>query len=182
MRSLEEMLERTEGGALSKEELSYIVNRIERSRNKEDPELYLLILILGEAGAKENRKLVECFLSYPSNPTISAVALQTLVSYWDFMEEYARELKTFVRGVDWDQYEDVRIVAVSAAGRYLTGYQDKELLRELIEIFTNTTESDSIREMAYWALVDAVGRDPIKLMKAKEMDLTVLDEAIQMLG
>ena len=181
MRSLDDLLEEAKWGQLTDEELTYVVNRIKESRKKEDPDLYTLLYTLGKSGAVEYKDLVEPFLHYPSHPSISAMALRTLVSYWDLMKDYLREIKLFVRGVDWDD-DDVRIVAVSAAGRYLTGYQDKELLKLLIDIFVNTNEPDYIREMAYWALVDAVGRDPIEMRKAKEMDLTVLDEAIQMLG
>ena len=184
MRSLDDLLEEAKWGQLTDEELTYVVNRIKEKRKKKDRspdrDLYTLLHILGKSGAVEYRDLVESFLHYPSWPAISSMALRTLVSYWDLMEDYLREIKLFVRGVDWDD-DDVRIVAVSAAGRYLTGYQDKELLKLLIDIFVNTNEPDYIRQGAYRALADAVGRDWRDLVGEKEMDLTILDEAIQML-
>ena len=184
MRSLDELLEEAKWGQLTDEELTYVVNRIKEKRKKKDRspdrDLYTLLYILGKSGAVEYRDLVESFLHYPSWPWISSMALRTLVSYWDLMEDYLREIKLFVKGVDWDD-DHVRIVAVSAAGRYLTGYQDKELLKLLIDIFVNTNEPDYIRQGAYEALADAVGRDWRDLVGEKEMDLTILDEAIQML-
>jgi len=49
--------------------------------------------------------------------------------------------------------------AIAAAGRYLTGYEDKELLETLIRFVEDEKEDEMIRKSAYTALADAMRRD-----------------------
>ena len=69
MKSVKELLHEAKCGKLTQEEIEYVANRIQESRNKEDPDLYLLLATLGEAQAREYRDLVESFLYYPSDHT-----------------------------------------------------------------------------------------------------------------
>ena len=177
MRSIDELLEEAKWGQLTQEELDYVVNRIKESRNKEDPNLYTLIYILGKSGAVEYRKLIENFVYYPTNPDIAYVAFSALVNYMDLLEDYIKEVRIFLKGVAWDEDERVRIAAIGAAGRYLTGYEDKEFLAELIRIFYDLNEDDTTRSSAYTALADAVGRNMNTIFGAEKIDFSILDEA-----
>jgi len=67
-------------------------------------------------------------------------------------------LKGFVRGVDWDADEDVRIAALSAAGELLRERVDTWLVGLLAATFTSALESHMARQAAYFALARAFGQ------------------------
>jgi|GEM_PF-2155607 len=159
LQSVDELLQEAKWGKLTKEEISYVANRVAESRDTEDAELYLLLAILGEAEAREYKDLVEFFLHYPSNPDISDEAFVVLTGHWDLSGEYLNEMKQFLKGVEWDTWEDIRMSAIKAAGRYLTGYEEKELLETLIRLVEDEKEDEMIRKSAYTALADAMRRD-----------------------
>ncbi len=187
MRNQDELLEEAKWGKLTPEELAYVVQKIQSSKPGDDEDLYTWIHILGRSGNRQYRKLVEGFLYYPSNPIISRIALNTLCNYWSFARDYLKELKTFIKGVDWDEDQDVRDIAVSCAGAFLKEEEEKELLKLIIDIvekFINAEEdsNDSITwENAYTALSRAMGKEWKDILSAKEIDLPMIEKAKQRL-
>ena len=178
MKSADELLHEAKCyGKLAQEEIDYVANRIKESRNKEDPDLSLLLATLGEAQAREYRDLVEGFLYYPSDQYISQVAFRVLTGHWGLIDEYMKELKQFLKGVDWDIWEDIRTTAISMAGWYLTGYEDQELLDSLIRIVEDDAEEDLVRECAYEALAHAMGRNMLQVLTNEKIDLSIIEDA-----
>lgn len=188
----DKLLEKAKDGKISKQEVDWVAQQIHEKYN--DDSLYTLIYILGKAEAKQYKSLVEKFLYYPSDPMISKIALQTLCNFWDFTEEYLDDVKSFVRGVDWDEDEDVRMIAISAAGQFLKTSFDKELLQLLINVFENNHQDESIKDSkdnliqgcAYEAILRAMGKNYNeiprfltieKLLKTGQLDLSMVQKA-----
>lgn len=202
MRNLDELLERAKNGKLSQTELDHIIQKIKDSKPGDDDDLYSLIHILGKARifglgppTIEEKKLLEKFLYYPQKPMISKIALQTLCNYWDLNDNYLKELKMFVRGVEWDDDEIVRTIAISIAGDFLKTTLDKELLKLLIDIFENKEESKLLdhsispeitQGCAYQALSIAMGKSYrefiIELSENNCLDMSVLQKAHELLN
>ena len=137
-------------------------------------------LALGHAFAFQYRELVERFLDCEDDPMLARLALQILCGYWGNTAQYLEEVLRFMRGVPWDQEEDVRQIAVSEAGEYLRSNTEPRFLRELISIFESEDEERSMHEGAYFALARAVGRDWKDLPSAaSHFDLvTQIDPAV----
>jgi hypothetical protein len=120
---------------------------------------YTLLYILGCVGnPTEHRSLVERYLAGPDD-LLAQLAVYILCRWWDLAPQYVDELFAFVQGVDWDDLEQVRWVAVSVAGEYLQDHQEPDLLEILLDIYRNVDIKHSTREYAYWALAEAVGAD-----------------------
>jgi len=175
LRCVDELLEEAKWGKLTQDELDYVVGRVKASLDREDPDLYTLIYTIGKAEAIEHRKLIESFLYYPQNPNIAYIAFYALVNYMDLLGEYLKEVKIFMKGVEWDGLEMIRIPAISAAGRYLTGFDDKILLQGLIDIFSDTNEEEDIRIWAYEALREAMGGS--HELSHDEIDFSIIEQA-----
>lgn len=177
MVDLDKLLDKAKWDKLTPEEVQYVVQRIENSKPN-DPDLYVLIYTLGRSGEIKYRKLVERFLYFPSDPMISLIALKTLCDYWSFTEDYLSELLNFVHGVEWDEENDVRNVAISTLGEHLRQHPDNKLLQLLIDIFEN--DQDEIdRETAYVALARAMGREYKEIFSSNWnilFDFSVIEE------
>lgn len=178
IRSLTELIEEAKWGKLTKEELAYVVQRIEKTDpngdRKEGWDLSGYLTILGLSGTDRYRKLVEKFLHYHSNEQVCASALRTLCIYWDLTKEYLDDVKLYIRGAEWDETDDVRIKALTIAGMYLREEFDKELLQLVLDVFENLGKSDQIKDTyedsryliqswAYHALALAMGVDPFEI-------------------
>jgi len=178
-------LEEAKWGKLTEEELLYVVEQIKASSPGNDDNLYTLIHTLGRSGAIQYQKLVERFLYYPSNPTITSIALRTLCVYWSFAESYKDLLKEFIQGVEWEPRDFLRINAISCAGQLLMTHLDRRLLEMLLEIWDRdpNQENPIVQEAAYEALFYAAGktsRDLTKMEEEGRLDLSVIDKARQM--
>lgn len=177
----QDLVKRATQGALTQEELAEIATILEQSAPEMD--LYPLLLAIGRSNAVRYRKLVETFLHCESEPMLASLALQILCDFWGDTERYIENIKQYVRGVPWDEEQDVRQIAVSTAGEYLRQHDDRELLEQLLTVFENTEEEQLIRENAYCALARAAGKDWSELPSAtrgfnlkKDIDPTVLTE------
>jgi hypothetical protein len=171
---------------LSEDELGMVAEEL----RKPDPEAdrFTLLDILGYAFALQYRDLVEQFLECEEDPWLARLALQILCGYWGQTDQYLEEVLKFMRGVPWDQEEDVRQMAISEVGEYLRSNNEPRFLHELILIFEDDDEERSIREGAYFALARAMGRDWKNLPSAAshfdlitQTDLAVIQEAREQL-
>lgn len=181
MRNLAALLDEAKWGKLTNEEIAYVVQKLESCKPGDDDNLYTLIHILGKAHAKQYKRKIESFLYYPSYSMITKIALQTLCCFWGYYQEYLTEIKKFMRGVEWDDEEQIRIIAISSAGQSLSLSYDHELLQLLIQIFENEKEEESIREMAYFALATAMGQSSREII-TKGFDISVIEQALQKLN
>lgn len=127
MRNLDELLDEAKWGKLTDKKIDYMVQSTKTSKPDNDEDLYTLIHILGKAEAKQHKKLIENFLHYPTDPMISKIALQTLCNFWNYHSDYLNEIKQLIRGVGWDDDQQIRIIAISAAENFLNHSRDKEL-------------------------------------------------------
>lgn len=195
-----DLLDKAKSGKLTDEELKYVVQRIKTSTpDNEDPNLYTLLHILGKAGLTptdtkrtgvavseviRHRKLIEKFLYYPTDPMISKIALQTLGDHWGFYKDYLSQIKEFVKGVEWDKDEDVRIIAISSAGAFLreTTDKDKELVQLLVNILISDQKEEIMRDCAYYALAYAAGQEWSDILRDENKpNPLILEKVYQML-
>ena len=183
MSRYERLLERAKSGEfeqdrLSEEELDMVAEELRKPATEADP--FTLLDILGHAFAFQYRELVEWFLDCEDDPMLARLALQILCGYWGNTAQYLEEVLRFMRGVPWNQEENVRQIAVSEAGEYLRSNTEPRFLRELISIFESEDEERSMHEGAYFALARAVGRDWKDLPSAaSHFDLvTQIDPAV----
>ncbi len=151
-----DLLDRAKSGALSPEEIDEVAEALQAEKAGRDP--YTLIHILGRSGAIRYRGLVERFLDCRSDPMLVRLALQVLCSHWNLAAEYEDALVRFAEGVDWDGEEEVRLVALSAAGELLRHGQSERLKHLLARVFTDSSASQMARQAAYFALARASGK------------------------
>lgn len=198
-KNIQELLEQAKWGKLSLKEIDYVVEKIKKISTQDDQLLYTLIHILGQSQAKKHRELLENFLYYPNDPNISKITLKTLCNYWDLTSDYLNEIFNFIKGVDWDVNEDLRLLAIGIAGEYLRTVLDKKLLNLLVELFDNLGYSKIIKDSedraliqssAYQAISRAVGREYneipgiskiLELFEQGKLDLSVIEQARIML-
>lgn len=169
--SYDDLLARAKRGKLTAQEISAVVGELQRPDSSKDR--YTLLHILGRSGATAYRRLVEQFLECREEPMLARLALKILCDYWTGTAQYIPKILGFLRGLDGDEESDVRQIAISIVGEYLRNNPEPEFLRELIHIFGNEENEQTIREDAYIALARAMGRDWNQLpSSAKHFDLT----------
>jgi len=61
----------------------------------------------------------------------------------------------FIRSVEWDEDDDIRISALSSAGNYLKSVENPNLLRVVFEAFLDDHANEVLQESAYCALAIA---------------------------
>lgn len=204
MKSIDELCEIAKWGQLTSEETAYVVKRMNACTLDDEDELISLLYILGHAYLEEHREWVEKFIYYPKSTFVSQQALKALCTCWHLTEDYLDIIKMYIRGVDWDQSDEVRMVAMGIAGTFLRKKFDRELLQLLIHVFENLGETETLYESrdyardfikgcAYQAIARAMGKNRNEISDIDEveeaiasgqlsaLDLTVLQKAYQMI-
>lgn len=125
-----------------------------RSRS---PGLYRNLLALGRTGDKKYKQFAIDLLYETEDDSIARLCIQILCRYFGLYKESRDILLEFIEGVDWDEAEFARHMAISCAGTYLREYQDLDLLSALYRIFQDETEDQHTREIAYSGLGEACG-------------------------
>lgn len=118
---------------------------------------YTLIHILGKAGRREYRAIIEGYLESPEDPMLAKIALETLCSYWNEAVSYRSQVLRFCRGVHWDTEDDVKLIAISAAGEILRENQDEVLLTQLLHLCSPEQSNAVVPMAAESALLRAAG-------------------------
>ena len=152
-----ELRRRINTSALSPQEISMVADELQKSNPETNR--YILLQILGYAGAESYRGLVEQFLECQEYPPMARLAIDILCGDWKLTGEYTKQVLSFTQGIPWDKEEDVRLMSISKAGEYLRSNFELNFLRELLHIFANQNERQLIREAAYLALARAMGRN-----------------------
>ena len=168
--NLETLLDKAKWSTLSENEVRSVAQKInEFDKSGDYSSLYSALHILGRAEAHEYKALIEKFLVYPKDPMVSRIALKVLCEYWDFIESYKGHLMSFIKGINWDKEEQVRIVAISIAGEYVRKTKNKEFLRLLLNTFENEKEERMIRMCVYSALLRILGLDWNQIPQPREL-------------
>lgn len=156
------LISRATRGGLSENEIQQVVQGLISGSH----EPYEALLVVGRANARQYRALVDKYLTSPEDPMLSRLALQILCQYWGLADEYQDVIEMFMRKVDWDEDEDVRLMAISCAGTFLVDHQSAQLLSLLFQIFKDDSERQIVREAAYCSLALAAGKLPVELPAA----------------
>lgn len=152
------LLAKAKDGTLAPEELQHAVRMVE-VRDASDGDLYTALHIVGIAGNSSMVDFVIPYLDAAHDPMLARLALQVLCRYWGLAERFIDRIRDFMLGVEWDEANDVRQVAISLAGQYLRdGNVAGELTEILVQIASDPTD-DILREDATRALAMAMGDD-----------------------
>ncbi|MEU4556716.1 hypothetical protein [Micromonospora violae] len=155
MPNVADLLDRAKHGAVSRTELEWTAEALADPGSAVDK--YTLIHILGLAGSPADyEELVAEFLHNEEDPMLSRMALLSMSS-WRRLDKYLPELLEFCRGVEWDDDEDVRAIALTLAGNYLASRVNCDLLEILIDTAKHEVGSGSARRLALDALAVATG-------------------------
>lgn len=150
-----ELLGKARDGELSAHELDQVAAAIK------DPDVigdrYTLLHIIGLSMATPYEDLVSSYLNSADDAMMARLGLQILCSFWGKTPEYLGYVWKFLRGVDWDDEDDVRQIAISIAGEHVRKTWDEELFRKLLDIATNEGDVPAIRLSAIDALARALG-------------------------
>ncbi|MGL4540836.1 MAG: hypothetical protein ACRCU0_07695 [Candidatus Rhabdochlamydia sp.] len=160
MHDVDDLLDEAKCGKLTNEEILYVAEKVKASRPGDNTDLYGLLFILGLSEATQYRELVEGFLYYPTDPTISGMALKVLFRYWgNDAQRYLNELKAFIKGVSWDKTAKVRLAAIQCTADFLKETPEKELFQLLLDLYktsnaillkTSDEQTDESEDAKFW--------------------------------
>lgn len=150
-----DLVQRSKENAVTPAELADVAALLAAGSGGEDT--YQLLYVIARSGATQYEPLVASFLEHRDDPMIARLALQTLTRFWNLTDRYAADLKRFLSGVDWDEDEDIRGIAISASGDYLADTEDRELLAELLRLGAPDNPDKLQRRFATEALAAALG-------------------------
>ena len=150
---LDDLVYRAKVGEVTAEELLLVSAAL---TDHPERDAYKLLYVLGRAGARDQERLVAQFLDAPTDPQVAALALSILCTHWGLGDRYRASLLAFLRGRDWDVLGEARDAAVTAAGEYLRGTVDCEVLEALLAVAENDDDDLGAR-FAAEALARALG-------------------------
>ena len=174
-----ELVEKATNGTITKSEIKEAHEALVEKTGDE----YDLLLVLGRSEAKQYKELVEKYLKATHDPMLARLSLQVLCRYWGLADEYQDELERFIAWEDWDEEEDVRLMAIGCVVELYKENENPKLLKYVYDVFRNDSEDEITREAAYetLALVSGV---PIKDLPqpssfdlATDVDSSVLTKA-----
>lgn len=163
-----ELLARAKVGLpITDEEIAEVAEDLEREMVSSDSGggipggAYMLLHIIGKHGDTRYSPIVERFL----DPRLSAqwggqfirMALWILCRWWGMASQYSSHILYFMQLRDWDYTDEARIAAIGVAGEHLGHARSPALLKELIRIVEDASESSQIRARAAAALMEAMG-------------------------
>jgi hypothetical protein len=149
---------------------------------KEDNESYRLVELLGESRDFGQRQKLESLLHCELDPYLSAIALRVLCQDWGLATEYNQLLKKFIIGVPWDDTNELRDAALSAAGDSLYDKEDPRLLQEIVRVYDNASTDDELRGFAFRSIWLAAKRDLRELIPREGARLPSEDELSEVLA
>jgi hypothetical protein len=143
-----------DGGVVGVDELAEVATQLQEG-NVID--VYGLLYILGRGGGIEYKSLVEEFLNN-GDSQLSGLALKILCVYWGLTSNYLDLLLSIMGEIRQDdEPQDLRRVAIMAAGNYLSQSSNPKLLQMLLDIVENEDDDPNMREWAYGSITQALG-------------------------
>jgi hypothetical protein len=151
--NLDKLLTRAKQGVITAKEVEEVAAALSARGGQYDE--YTLLHILGKAGAKQHRLLIESYLEEREDTMLPRLAFQILCDFWQERERYRDTMLAFARGTSWDKYGQVQQIALSSIGEYLRNHKDCEALKIAFDC-CNSPE-DVTREDAFLCLLRASG-------------------------
>lgn len=171
-----ELIEKATNGTITKSEIKKAYDALVAQTGDE----YELLLVLGRSEAKEYKAVVERYLRATHDPMLVKLSLQVLCRYWGLTSEYQDQLEKFIAWEDWDEEEDVRLMAISCVAELYKEKGNPKLLKYVYDVFNDESEDEITREAAYetLALVSGVSVNdlpqPVHFDFASDVDADVL--------
>jgi len=171
-----ELIEKATNGTITKAEIKKAYDALVAQTGDE----YELLLVLGRSEAKEYKAVVERYLQATHDPMLVKLSLQVLCRYWGLASEYQDQLEKFIAWEDWDEEEDVRLMAIGCVAELYKKKGNPKLLKYVYDVFNDESEDEITREAAYetLALVSGVSVNdlpqPVHIDFASDVDADVL--------
>ncbi|WP_044882784.1 hypothetical protein [Neochlamydia sp. EPS4] len=192
MRRASDLSHEAKWGRLTPEEIAYVEQKLQDKKADEDEDLPTWIFIVGRLALIRHRPLLEKFLYHQMEPWVCIQALRALCTYWEYTQDYLKELKMFIRGVEWDPHDDIRLWALSIAGDFLKEHYDPELLQLLLDVFEKLGKLDSLQEQreyarefiqscAFKALAIASGKKYDEILDTDDIENCLLNGQMELL-
>lgn len=162
-----ELIEKASNGKIKQSEIKLVYEALVNHSGDE----YDLLLILGRSEAKQYRDIVEQYLYSPHDPMLARLALQILCRYWGLASEYKDKLEKFIKKVEWDGEEDVRLMAIGCVADAFKKKPCPKLLSYVYYIYKNVEEDEITRGAAYETLALVSGLSPSELPQPHRFDL-----------
>lgn len=168
---------------LTPQQVQRILRQLDAQRGGADE--YTLLNAVGWLGP-EHESVVASYLERPDDPMLSRLALQILVHRFGKAEAYMAQIAALAQGVEWDEDEDVRLVALSAAGQAVRERPDgyRVLLLILLDTATDNAERSLIRSTAIEALRRGLGEEWSTIIEHPQKDIAsdqILDAGLALL-
>lgn len=155
MNNSNEILEKAKWGKLSSEEIKLLGSALSASN---EPDLYTVIHAIGKAELTQYQDKLEEFLDYPKDPFVSVITIKVLCGFWGLTEKHIDVVLKFLKGVDWDEDEDVRLESLNIIGQYLFKKKTPHVYKLVLDIFEDESNFNAIRSAAYSALGKSIGK------------------------
>ncbi|MET7668636.1 hypothetical protein [Micromonospora luteifusca] len=134
---LKDLVRRAKEGAVTRAEQDEVATLLAEGRGGEST--YQLLYVLGRTSDTRHEPMVAKLLDRSDDPMVSRLALQTLCQFWGFTGRYVDAVERFLDGVEWDDFDDVKDIAISIAGDYLASNRQCGMLRRLLAIAGDST-------------------------------------------
>lgn len=162
--NVEDLLTKATKGHISKSEFEEVSQVL--SEGKGDS--YGFLLIIGRACDLRYQMIVERYLDSPDDPMLARLSLQILCQYWGLGCEYVTEIKEFINGVEWDEEDEVKDMALSCCASVFKKQEEANLVKSVYDVFIDQNEDSISRITAYGSLAVLAGLDIAKLAQPLE--------------
>jgi hypothetical protein len=166
---IEELEQAVDRRILTEAEASEVLEELRTSSSPHQK--YRMLHILWHGADSRLAHAVEPFLTCTNEVPLVWIALATLCGQWGLTGRYREHVLTFLRGVPWDKDNQIRLLAVTLSGKYLSDNQDSDLVRALIDVVERNEEYRDrvLRHSALVALGLAVGFDESEIPGVKRL-------------
>ncbi|MGW6796641.1 hypothetical protein [Streptomyces chartreusis] len=166
---MRQLIPRAKDGKILPQEIKEIAQTI--TDGKAGHDLYRLLYAVARAGGPAYEPLVAKYLIHPSDPEVSALAVQVLTGHWRVGAKYRKELLVLLESPAWDESDDAFRAAVSGTGETLYDGFDADLLRALVKLAEEGRgeyDDELMQRFAVEALARALGATHSESMRPPE--------------
>lgn len=151
-----DLVDRVRDGKLSDAEVDLLVALLRE--HPDHARTYTRLNALGWLMRPDLASVVAPFLERADDPMLARLALQVLVHRFGLGLRFGDRVIEFADGVEWDDEDDVRLVALTCAGELAReGTRAPEMLRVLLRSI-DADEDPMVRDSAYSGILRGLGR------------------------